>query len=108
MKDENGETRRERNAKFGIEESPSIDVPDEARYLWDWYFGLSRMIQRITDGVCYGIPPSEYLAWAQIENVIVYEDEYVILRSMDAAFCDELNIEFTEYRKRQAEKIKRK
>lgn len=102
MKDENGETRRERNERFN-QFSPATVVSEGGRYLWDWYFGLSRMLQRITDGVCHGIPPSEFLAWAQVENVIVLADEYAILRAMDEAFCDEMNIEFEAFRQRQAE-----
>lgn len=37
--DERGETRRQRNARFG-EESPDVEVPEEGEHVWDWFWEL--------------------------------------------------------------------
>lgn len=41
MADENGETRRQRNARFGLAESPELEVPDAAVHVWVWFWQLS-------------------------------------------------------------------
>lgn len=103
-KDENGETRRERNDKFG-ESSPLLEIPEAGEYLWNWFSDLSRMYSRTHEGVCRRIPPSEYLAWAEVMGNIVRLDEYAILIDMDEEFCKQMNINFSEYRIRLEEKL---
>ncbi len=106
--DENGETRRQRNEKFD-EITPDFEIPVEARYLWDWFFNIHDMMgARVYDGFCRSIPPSEYLAWAELTGTIVYQHEYDILTSMDAAFCREYNKELQNYRLRREEEIRLK
>lgn len=99
MPDENGEHRRDRNARHN-EPCPELNVPGHGQYLWDWYWQISDGLKRIFDGVCAPIPWSEFLCWAQVTQSIVYADEYAILRAMDAAFCDETNIELQAYQER--------
>lgn len=41
MADESGETRRQRNARFGIAESPELEAPDAAAHVWGWFWELS-------------------------------------------------------------------
>ena len=99
FKDENNETRRERNARFG-KESPEIVIPESGAYIWEWYQDLSAGVGRISDGVCDPIPWSEFLAWSSVTGAVVFPSEYAILRAMDAVFCEEMNKEFAAYRER--------
>ena len=99
FQDENKETRRERNARFG-KESPELIITAQWQYLWDWYEALSAGVGRAVDGVCNPIPWSEFLAWSSVSGVVVHPSEYAILRAMDAVFCEEMNKEFTAYRDR--------
>lgn len=96
---EHEKTRRERNEEFE-REAPELIIPDEGQYLWDWYFELSSAVGRITDGVCFPIRWTEYLAWAEVTGLIVRSEEYAILRAMDASFCEETNKELQAYQKR--------
>jgi len=99
FQDENKETRRERNARFG-KESPELIITAQWQYLWDWYEALSAGVGRAVDGVCNPIPWSEFLAWSSVSGVVVHPSEYAILRAMDAVFCEEMNKEFSDYRAR--------
>ena len=99
--DENGQTRRERNERFGkSEESPLLEISDEGLYLWNWYFELSQSLLRVRSGVCEPIPPSEFIAWCQATRKLIEPVEYDILRAMDHAFCDEMNKEISDYNER--------
>jgi hypothetical protein len=99
LPDENGRSRRERNEDFDTP-SPSLNIRDEWRYLWDWYIELAGSVGRIRDGVCHPVPWSEYIGWATVTGLIVWPGEYAILRKMDAAYCAALNSEFEDYRAR--------
>jgi hypothetical protein len=72
-------------------------------YLWNWYFDLSGSLRRVCDGICQPIPPSEFLAWKEASDVIVYPHEYAILRAMDRAYCEASNAELADARTRQNE-----
>lgn len=102
-KDENGETRRERNEKFDAE-SPSLDIPDEGLYLWQWFWNLSTWFRRVRSGVSEPIVPSEMIAWAEVIGVEVRPAEFAILHVMDMAFCEATNVEISEWRERDREK----
>jgi hypothetical protein len=101
--DEKGETRRDRNDRFG-EPSPVLTVSPASRYIWDWYFDLSSRVRRVRDGVCEPIPPSEFVAWREATRHIVYPSEYAILGVMDGAYCAEMNKELFDYRARERER----
>lgn len=60
-------------------------------------------MQRIRDGVCEPIPPSEFMAWKAATGNIVYSAEYAVLCGMDAAYCSEMNKELADLRTRQKE-----
>jgi len=107
VKDEGGETRRERNDRFG-HESPPLEYPFAAAHLWEWYFDLSQRLRRVRDGVCEPIPPSEFEAWQRLTGNIVYRHEYAILAAMDAAYCDEMNKELADYQERMREKAEKR
>ena len=104
--DEKGSTRRERNESFNVP-SPEFEIPEGGEFLWTAYFQISDGLRRIDDGVCFPIPWSEFLAWAKVLDHVVTSDEYVILRAMDAAFCEETNKELQAYHERRAEDQRR-
>lgn len=93
LPDEKGETRRERNIKFGQEDkNPEFEIPLAGEYLWDWFTRLSNAIHRVDfNGYYYNLLPSEILAWCKLANVEMTEDEYDIITAMDSSFCNELN-----------------
>ena len=99
IEDENGDTRRKRNERVG-ETSPRFEIPNGGKYIWDWFIEIDSCISRIRDGVCYLIPPSEYLSWAQLTGNLVYSWEYGILMDMDKAFCSETNLELHSEREK--------
>lgn len=107
MPDATGETREERNERFGIQDkSIEWDIPDDGLYLWEWYWEIAAQSKRVNDGVAVPIAWVEFFAWAQATGRIVRPFEYDILRDMDAAFVAETNIELTRSRailKKQAE-----
>ncbi|QWY83149.1 hypothetical protein [Rhizobium phage RHph_X2_24] len=106
-KDENGETRRQRNDRFEVA-SPPLVIPSYGRYLWDWYDELSNGVIRTFDGVCHPIPWTEFHAWLNVTGNIVHSSEFEILRDMDRAFCAAMNDEFEAYRQRQRDKLDKK
>lgn len=80
--------------------SPELIIPDGGEYLWQWYHDISSCVGRISDGICRPILPSEYLAWANMADLIVRPEEYAILRAMDASFCAETNKELQAFHER--------
>ena len=76
-------------------------MPLSGQYLWDWYFDLSDRLRRVRSGVCEPVPPTEYLAWREANEHVVYTTEYAILCAMDLAFRAEMNKELSDYRERQ-------
>lgn len=109
--DENGETGAEKWERFyGDSKSAQIPAPPprfilpvEGKYLWDWFFDLNDNFSRIADGVVSRIPPSEFLAWANITGNIVHVREYDILRAMDAEYCVQIQARLDNERKRRDE-----
>lgn len=101
--DERGITRRDRNESFR-QPAPEFIIPDGGEYLWNWYHEISDSLRRVNDGVCFPIPWTEYIAWAQVTRQIVNSEEYAILRSIDVDFCDEMNKELEAYRERENER----
>ena len=79
MADENGETRRQRNARFGMAESPELEVPDAAAHVWGWFWQLS--------GRRYSGPEALTFAdigqWASLLQIEPLPDEVQMLMAMD-------------------------
>ena len=50
-------------------------------------------MQRVMEGICRPIPPSEWFAWSHLTGNVVNQVEYDILVAMDREFCDETNKE---------------
>ena len=84
--DENGETRREFNARYGMDhKSPEDTPPDVGSYLLVWFWDMSRTRPDSFDG-CGALTPEYVWWWATSNGEIVTRRELAILRQMDAAF----------------------
>ena len=103
--DENGDTRRDKNERFG-RDHPDLIVNMDGAYLWEWYHRVASCVARVRDGICFPIPPSEFLAWAQMTGTLVRPMEWSILTAMDEVYCTGMSAEFEAYRIRQEEKAK--
>ena len=106
MVDKNDVTRRERNENIK-EYTPELIIPEAGNHLWNLYHSIRNSVYRIHDGSYHLIPPSEYLAWIQLTDNIVYPYEYDILVEMDIAFCEELNKELESNRNKREEQQQR-
>lgn len=97
--DHNGETRRERNDRFGLD-SPEPVIPEGGAYLWDWFWELS---QERREGMNGPMPLSsrDIAAWCDISGNVVRPDEVAVLRRMDAAYRSALADEMRESMKRR-------
>lgn len=93
LPDEKGETRRERNIKFGFEDkNPEVEIPYEGEYIWELYAMLSNAIHRVDmNGYYYSLPPSEILAWCKLRDLTLTPFEYEVISAMDNSFCNEIN-----------------
>ena len=109
-KDENGETRADRNKRFSqpLPQHSSELIPDGGEYLWEWFFDLNSRLKRIVDGNVIPIPPSEMLAWKELHGHIVYSWELDILEGMDLAFCAEMGEELKAFHERQKDAAPKK
>lgn len=104
---ESGETRRELYARLG-EMTPLFIVPEVGLYLWNIFIDMNSSISRNHDGYYSLIPPSEYLAYLKLTGLLIYPFEYDILKEMDLAYCNELNLEENKRREQMQEEAKRK
>lgn len=92
LPDENEETRRERNERFGYKDSPKFEIPESGLYFWELYTELSNAIHRVDfNGYYYKLLPSEIIAWCKLTNTEITDIEYDIISAMDTVFCEELN-----------------
>ena len=93
LPDEKGETRRERNVRFGFgDKNPDFEIPYEGEYIWELFAELSNAIHRVdSNGYYYSLPPSEILAWCKLKKMSLTSYEYEVISAMDNSFCNELN-----------------
>lgn len=96
--DKDGETRRERNARFGVE-SPRVRPPKHGQYLWQWYADAAAT-RRMDDGMPQLLTPLEWQAWAEINGELVRKEEFAALMQMDRAFVYALRKELNDQRQR--------
>lgn len=90
------------------EYTPSLYIPPEGKYLWDWYAMLNEAVSRTKDGVCSLIPLTELYHWSLITGNMVSSLEYEILMSMDSAYVNEVNKELESIRSKYEEEQRRK
>ena len=100
--DRHGETRRQRNERFGAE-SPRVRPPQNGRYLWEWYADAAAT-RRMDEGMPQLLTPQEWQAWAEINGEIVRKEEFAVLMQMDRAFVYAMRKELNEQRQREADK----
>lgn len=98
MADENGETRRERNARFE-EEAPEVDVPDEGMHVWAWFWSLSARRHSGPEPIAF----CELSAWSRQMQVDVTPDEIEMLMAMDDAYLKAVHEEQEAARERKSQ-----
>lgn len=97
--DANGETREQRNERFGqADATTEWDIPDDGLYLWDWYWEISDRLKRVSEGVALPIAWSEFISWQNATRHIVMPFEFDILSAMDDAFVAGTNEELAAAR----------
>ncbi len=78
MADENGETRRQRNERFGAE-SPDVDVPMEGAHVWDWFWALSGRRRSGPEALTF----ADVGEWQRLVMVDLLPQEVEMLMAMD-------------------------
>lgn len=104
--DEKGETRRDRNERFG-HDAPPLEIPEDGRYLWEWYQEVADGTARFRENLYHPITWADLKAWADCTGNIVYSSEFDILRAMDAAFTRGMNINVQERQTRAMDEAKK-
>lgn len=102
MPDEKGETRRERNEKFG-EETPDIDPPAVADHVWEWFFEISP--RRKSGPETLGL--DEIQAWVNLFGRVVRPEEVKMLCAMDTAYVNAIRKEQQLMHERSRETTKK-
>jgi len=101
--DHKGVTRRERNRLAGWDENtPEIVFPQEAFYLWEWFFELSNARHDCEKRLQY----SEIDAWSRLSGSNLKPYEFELITAMDAKFVEAFKSEMTTNRQRQDEERK--
>ncbi len=104
MPDENGETRRQKNIRFGEpSKNPEIDYPDEAAHVWDWFW--DELNPRRRSGP-EALTFADLGAWAELTGRTVRPEEIRMLLEMDNAFLREARDEQAAAQARAAEQAK--
>ena len=101
--DENGETRRERNKRFGVD-TPNITTPKGFSYLWAWYIEASSDAELNNIGMVFPIKYTSWKAWLEMENYKITDFEFRILKEIDRQYVKCFNKEISDMRERLSEK----
>ena len=101
MADERGETRRQRNERFG-EKSPEVRVPDEVHHVWGWFWTLSARRKSGPEALTFG----EIGEWQRITGQAVLPEEVEMLTAMDDAYLRAVREDQAAARARAAEESK--
>lgn len=99
-----GETRREYNERFGVF-TPEPEIPPEFAHFFEWFWEISKLVDRNGQGYCRPISAQDYKAWQELTGEIVEPADYDILQAMDAAYVNEMNKEIQDdiERRKQSE-----
>lgn len=103
MPDEKGETRRQRNARFG-QPSPENDIPDAVEHVWEWFWDLSARRKSGPEALTY----AEVGEWQRLTGTAIRPEEVEMLMKMDDAFLAECREEQRSHQARINEKGGRK
>ncbi|WP_313242172.1 hypothetical protein [Stenotrophomonas sp.] len=78
MADENGETRRQRNERFGAT-SPELHIPDAVTHVWDWFWLLSGRRHSGPEALTF----ADVGNWARLLQLELLPEEVSMLMAMD-------------------------
>lgn len=95
MPNEEGETRRQRNRKFG-QPAPDVEVPPEGSHVWHWFWSLSNRRRSGPEALSY----AEVGEWQRLTHTPIRPEEVEMIMRMDDAYL-------AEVRKEQAAAIER-
>lgn len=91
--DRHGESRKERNARFGLTYT-AVEQPSHGAHLLEWLGDAGRG-RRYDNGYPCTLSLTEWLAWLELTGAGVRPEEMAVLRDMDEAYinavCKELN-----------------
>lgn len=81
--DGEGETRRQRNERFGHgDKNPEINIPEYAFYLWNAYWELCSVRRDNETPINY----RDIMDWTCATGGLISSREYAIIMQMDAAY----------------------
>lgn len=83
--DENGETRRQRLERFGLAVPEVEPLPDEVRYLPEWFWDLNSCRASGLNGP-QPLSMTELSNWIALTGTLVRREELAVIREMDAAY----------------------
>lgn len=101
-KDDKGETRSERNKRFGFASPPDPMIPKRARYMWRWFWDLHSQRQHGMNGP----QPLSFLemkAWSEMTGTLLSSEEWSVIVALDRAYRDALADEREAQRESQKE-----
>lgn len=98
--DHEGETRRERNLRFGVDIAPEPEVPDHASHVWEWFWELSAA-RGMSETGALPIGYADIRAWMDCTGTRVIPPEIDMLTAMDRAYRSALSQELSDIRERQ-------
>lgn len=103
MPDEKGETRRERNARFG-QPSPTLAVPHLGQHVWDWFWVLSNRRRSGPEALSF----AEIGEWQRLTGTAALPEEVEMLMQMDDAYLAEVRREQADAQARAIEASKQR
>lgn len=95
--DENGETRRQRNARFNAPTPDEPEIPDSAEHLCAWFWVLSARRGQGPSALTY----AEIGAWARLMGERPTVEEVRILMAMDDTWMTAMNGEIKAMHERR-------
>ena len=78
MADEKGETRRQRNARFGAT-SPEAEPPEPALHVWAWFWEMSSRRRSGPEALSF----AEVGEWQRLMGIQLLAEEVAMLMAMD-------------------------
>lgn len=102
--DKDGETRAQRNARFGFhEKTPAIKPPRHCAHVLQWFWELSEARAYGQSGPCR-LSAAEISAWFALTGNIATREEIRIIQRIDAAYVAAVNAEIADQMARNKDK----